>query len=644
MAASGTWSFRSLTFAILVGISGPCYAQSATTPSISWEVKNRFRFFAHEADFEQQVTAYKTATTTATQENLTLSAERILAQQSSGRGWAKAITATCFDTTLGKLKQTCQRDPDGSNEDYINPQDHFVELHVVLPSTMTGAQCSWTVGEGAGALTINKSCDQPLSERFRYGIATPIGVVMHTNGGTQPQLTTSVQVRDLLVVGVGDSVASGEGNPDRPIALGEANQGFCFDRALSNAVYAVPTRAAVNVIADCSDEQVNPIEEWEKTRAGWMFRQCHRSMYGYQFRAALALAVENKQIAVTYVPLGCTGATIQDGLLGRQPASERRWYGPKIEPQFVDGQIKQLTAYLRPEKPGAPVRKPDLIFLTIGANDIGFSGLVADVIFENGIERDLVKRAGDIKTSAEASALIPKVGENFKLLRSALKPFTDGSLSRVVFVSYYNPTRDQNGAICPSGPRGFDIHPTFSLDNAKAKDADKFIEGQFFPALKRFVLCTSDDACADKVHDPMTFVDGHQSAFETHGVCATAAGDPAFDNECFRSDGASFNSIATGLTNPLHCGKNPNDFQAYSSRQRWVRTANDTFFAAMTYPAPLYWFLEPSNIHDALWAVLSSVYGGALHPTAEGHAAMADAAVIAARSVLQLPPPDFKNP
>ena len=46
--------------------------------------------------------------------------------------------------------------------------------------------------------------------------------------------------------------------------------------------------------------------------------------------------------------------------------------------------------------------------------------------------------------------------------------------------------------------------------------------------------------------------------------------------------------------------------------------------------------MQPSDIHDATWGVLSAVYGGALHPSAEGHAAMADAAVSAAASVLQL--------
>ena len=45
---------------------------------------------------------------------------------------------------------------------------------------------------------------------------------------------------------------------------------------------------------------------------------------------------------------------------------------------------------------------------------------------------------------------------------------------------------------------------------------------------------------------------------------------------------------------------------------------------------------QPSDIHDATWGIISAVYGGAVHPTAEGHAAMADAALPAARAVLGL--------
>jgi hypothetical protein len=56
----------------------------------------------------------------------------------------------------------------------------------------------------------------------------------------------------------------------------------------------------------------------------------------------------------------------------------------------------------------------------------------------------------------------------------------------------------------------------------------------------------------------------------------------------------------------------------------------------MTYPQALPSSMQPTDIHDATWGILSAVYGGAVHPTAEGHAVMADAAVPAAAGVLQL--------
>ena len=56
----------------------------------------------------------------------------------------------------------------------------------------------------------------------------------------------------------------------------------------------------------------------------------------------------------------------------------------------------------------------------------------------------------------------------------------------------------------------------------------------------------------------------------------------------------------------------------------------------MTYPQAARAPNQPGDIHDATWGVLSAVYGGAIHPTAEGYAAMADAALPAATAVLGL--------
>ena len=59
----------------------------------------------------------------------------------------------------------------------------------------------------------------------------------------------------------------------------------------------------------------------------------------------------------------------------------------------------------------------------------------------------------------------------------------------------------------------------------------------------------------------------------------------------------------------------------------------------MTFPEGINTSLQPSDLHDATWGATSAVYGGAVHPTAEGHAAMADAAMPALRSVLGIQAP-----
>src|SRR5690606_4472391 len=105
---------------------------------------------------------------------------------------------------------------------------------------------------------------------------------------------------DLLIAGIGDSIASGEGNPDRPVAL--SDQGFCFRRAggVGRSEYFRPSRAGYRGNHTCetvtTDGGAN--SSWARTGANWLSAACHNSLYSYQLRTALALAVENPQIAV----------------------------------------------------------------------------------------------------------------------------------------------------------------------------------------------------------------------------------------------------------------------------------------------------------------------------------------------------------
>jgi hypothetical protein len=275
------------------------------------------------------------------------------------------------------------------------------------------------------------------------------------------------------------------------------------------------------------------------------------------------------------------------------------------------------------------------VLLSIGANDINFSGLVADVIVDSPTERALFRRSGVIGSLDESHAeLVRGLPQDFSKLREALKPLV-GDMSHVVYVSYANPALSDGGTPCPGGRAGFDIHPAFNAEPQRLAAVSSYVQNEFLPQLKALALCESGILCRDPRGDRMTFVDAHQAAFADHGFCARGANDPEFDRECFSPKGESFDpDIVNAASQPMLCGRSAGEYRAYLPRARWIRDANDSYFSAMTYPQVS--SMQPTDIHDASWGVLSAVYGGAVHPSAEGHAAMADAALPAAAAVLQL--------
>lgn len=209
----------------------------------------------------------------------------------------------------------------------------------------------------------------------------------------------------------------------------------------------------------------------------------------------------------------------------------------------------------------------------------------------------------------------------------------------MVYVAYGNPAL-QNDQACPGGRNGLDVHPAFNADATRLKNVSEFVNDKFLPRLKQLARCEGGTICRDPSTDRMTFVDSHQTAFGQHGFCARSDQDPEFDRECFSEKGESFDpDPVSAATQPLVCDRQPNEFKPYASRARWVRTANDSYFTAMTFPQGMPSTMQPANLHDATWGAMSAVYGGAIHPTAEGHAAMADAALPAVRNVLGLQAP-----
>jgi hypothetical protein len=595
---------------------------------IEWEVKNRFRLFRNEADFQRHVRASRG--------DGVLAEERRLARETDGRGWARdVVERLCVDRS-GSLLESCDRD--GERELYLTPRDH--RIGIALAGTLPAHErCAWSFNDGDGpAREVNAACDEEIKIRIRYGRPTLARVNIVLQDGTAQQLESEIQVRDVLVAGLGDSIAAGEGNPDRPVRLSE--EGFCF-RRIGGGEYFRPGRAGYGGNKSCEtvpgdDGRRN---EWERQSARWLSGACHRSLYSYQTRTALALAVENPHLAVTFIPLGCSGATVDIGFLGNLRALECPSPGTGGPcPRTVRPQIAELTEIMATARRHNPARALDLVLLTIGANDVMFSGLLANVIIEPSTERSLLIRAGKIVPIEEAQRILDhELPPNFARVRSALKPFVGGDLSRVVYLTYVNPALTGPHTPCSGGRDGFDVHPAFGTDGERLRQVADFIARRFLPRMKALARCEETGTCHDPSTETMTFVDAHQQAFAYHGACVRSRDDPPFDRLCLTAGGESFRSgLITAATDPMSCGYPPSEFRPYASRARWVRTANDSYMTAMTYPVGLPLMLQPSDLHDAIWAILAAVYGGAVHPTAEGHAAMADAALPAVREVLGL--------
>ena len=128
------------------------------------------------------------------------------------------------------------------------PRDHRigVTLEGILPAN---EGCVWSFDDGEGpARTIKTDCIEEVKLRVRYGKPTVAAVDIMLTDGTSQRVTTEIQVRDVLIAGLGDSIAAGEGNPDRAVRL--SDDGFCF-RRLAGGEYFRPGRAGFNGNKSC---------------------------------------------------------------------------------------------------------------------------------------------------------------------------------------------------------------------------------------------------------------------------------------------------------------------------------------------------------------------------------------------------------
>lgn len=615
-----------LWFAV-IGVLPILISPASAAAVIVWRVENPFRFFTDPSDSEIHRATYRSLGPEEKQTPV-LSAERAL-QGRHNDGWAATMyRKTCWNWTSNRF--SCP-----AYDDYMNPTSHTVIADVHGIDEAANLTCTWLTAPRGGKNVRGQAVTQPCNDPFLVDVPYPGSTDLKVEIGGRDVAETTVKVRDILVAGMGDSFASGEGNPDIPVR-------FSRDRA---ADYAKP-----GANGDLSGYPAR-IGDWkqigDKTFIGenarWLDQACHRSLYSQQLRAALQLGAEDPHRSVTYVGVSCSGAEVVPGLFLRYKGNEWVANPPALsqisavaeaqcgkresqaldlpEAYHINGKIPDLKGGLVLRKcPKEYARKIDLILLSIGGNDIGFSRLIANAVLSNqSMLRQLGGWIGEVHGQAQASAQLSRLDARYKSLNRAFHnllyvPWEESD--RVILTGYPGLALSGDGSeTCKDGKAGMEVFSDFQLSEQKLR------EGTWV---------------ADKLHRAMragadnygwTFAETHRRQFIDRGICSGKNEDGNYG-----ADDMRLPRKINGEWKPY----NPADFQAYATRQRWFRTPNDAFMTGNFHVAAS--LLQKVMKLDSLaWfqLLLASTYSGSFHPTAEGHAAIADAVAEKARAVLQ---------
>src|ERR1700761_7337200 len=166
------------------------FAQTAPDSSlqISWEVKNRFRLFREERDFQLHAESLRSRSV--------LASEDALEVQSDGRGWARnVVNRLCIDLQ-GRVADPCLRD--NVKENYLTPIDHPVVVRLT-GEVPVGATCAWTFDAGDGPQTSPFDCAEPVNTRVRYGRETVASVEVSSGADPTQKVATGIRVRDIFI-------------------------------------------------------------------------------------------------------------------------------------------------------------------------------------------------------------------------------------------------------------------------------------------------------------------------------------------------------------------------------------------------------------------------------------------------------------
>jgi lysophospholipase L1-like esterase len=701
-------SQTSITATLLVSAQLFYGTTAGHAAGLVWEVENPYRFFKRTSSFDVQERAFgmvRGAVGQPQPSNIMWRLERRLndpdckdASTSSScletarasfaqrrLGWAsQTVDLTCYDRAARprRYRTTCERQYSWgtAKEDYILPDAHTVVMHIA-PEQLAAAgpgDCVWRWQgrrPGASVETSQQPCNTKLViKRVPFSLdrtLSGVSVKVRFPNGTELE-DPNVIVEDLFVVALGDSFASGDSNPDRPVTFSGTRQ-MLYDPVNINsrdfANRGVGKKRSNYGVAS-TDGEINPkalpkrlmadeekgliynptsrefLDAFDHERAQWLSADCHRSQYGYPFRVGMGLALENRHRAVTIVSLACSGADIVEGLFSELDARDEVT-GPNAQKR-VPAQFDQLSdlicregaqrtpaiAYRLPVyapsstsiseqvfakrwcPPESRKRPIDMVLLSVGGNDVGFGALVAYSITASASDiAPIVSLLGqELRFPPSVSkAYLQVLDRRMQAVKEALSDGFGVDPSRVLQNTYEPIQFDETGNVCGIQPTlGLDVFPKFRYDLERTQQVSNFL-GELQGRLECMTDARSPGCPAGLATGTGTgfhLITDHVVEFARRGVCAR---DPLRT----LTDQLNMTMPRVASTTDAFTPYSPAGALPYAHRWRLVRDPNDSFLAANTHR-------EGISPFDDLQPPYAALMSGAFHPTAEGHAIVAD--------------------
>tara|TARA_R110002012_G_scaffold258598_3_gene439170 strand:+ start:2455 stop:4269 length:1815 start_codon:yes stop_codon:yes gene_type:complete len=526
-----------------------------------------------------------------------------------------------------------------------------------------------------------EDCSKGIKAQLAFKESYRVAITFTSGPASGRTFEEKIEVEDKLIVSIGDSFASGEGNPDVPVELYDtkAIAPYTSPQAGSTGDYdfGLPYRVAE-----------------AGTYAKWLDTRCHRSMYAPPTRAAIALSLAaDRHHAITFVTFACSGAEITNGLFWPQDGVEcsdqpelrgnRRRF---MEPQ-ISAVVNALATSQGWAKYDGPSLDPDDRFrkeeLRDGSQILGF-----------GLAREGRKRRADANLQQKRCLAwpghIPNMSKTPELRRSSFvrpidalwlsiggndmgfaeiaaravldpKPFKNGSLNEMTYrlIQGFVTTkkielsrrwsRDLPGRlnllvaglkdkleIKPSKVLWVEYPSPFNDENGRLcgvsrrglnvtfltgyRDSDPQGDGAGIVEARDFFKRLNRELASKAELAGYKWVDGHRNAYLRNGVCAS-------ENDTLEQVDLPRMRIASGA---WENGVSPSDLKPYADRQRYFRTLNDSYLLTHSFkrkredPPALRGISITPKLDMALYMATRAI-NGAFHVTAQGNAHTADA-------------------